>query len=844
MNYKTTLYLAIGLLVVLGGIYFAKLRAPEPTAETEIATPAPRYGANTDAGVARNLIDPDAIGEPAKVVCRREGHKEWVFERDLESDTPGPQWKLTAPFEALAVGYEIERIPRQILAATYEISHQPGAPGAVTTERAGLEPPAAVITIYDDEEKSVTVEIGRAAGSGDTYVRLPDADTIYVADSMLQSLLKNNALDYRERQLWTFTPKDVTAVEIVDRAGAEPVTYRFARGAGAAWLMEAPAPAPATKKVEEMLRTLSRVRVSKWCADGAGELGVYGLDPAALTVRVTVEQEITPEPQEEASDETKADEPGADEEPMLETTVYELHLAHRSPIGEDTQVYVRAGDQTLIGTLLKTSADQCRPVMSAWRDMHVVRAPGADATRIELNVAGATAVLNKQGSRWKFADSDWHAQAEDVKALLDALRNLEATAFVDGVTGDLESFGLSEPQAQIGLTLRGAAEPVRIAVGSYTDERVKRLVYVRLNDSTSIAKVRAHDVEPLLKAPDAYRERTVVQMPTGRVEQVTITAPNPYSGETWVRTYQKRDNIWHLTAPVAAELEGPRFAELVSTLAALEADEIVAEDAEPAAYGLDQPTASVTLTLKPLKRFQAEPVEKTPAADDKAESETSNPDVEKEEAETPDAEAPDAVADEADAPEPAPLKVTEVTGPSETVELILAQRDGMLYAYRPDRPVIYRVAPALLDKLQDQYRALHLIAFEESQVDQFSIRQDTETHTFVRANNAWRYAAEPDLPLDQNKVKNLLLQVGDLKAQAYVAYGVQDLAVFGLAEPARQVTIVSHDAPEIGLAVSSMVCPGDPAPGNYAVLLDSRDVFLLRPEDASRFDVVLDDLEK
>ena len=842
MNYKTTLYLALGLLVVLGGIYFANTRAPEPAAESETATPAPRYGANMDAGVARNLIEPDAIGEPAKIVCQRAGQEDWVFERDFESDAPGPQWKLTAPFEAPAVGYEVERIPRQILAATYEISHQPGAPGAVTAARAGLDPPAAVITIYDDEDKSVAVEIGRAAGSGDTYVRLPGADTIYVADSMLQSLLKNNALEYRERQLWTFAPKDVTSVEIVERTGAEPMTYRFGRGAGAKWVMEAPAAAPATDKVDEMLRTLSRARVSKWHADGAGELGVYGLDPAALTVRVTAEKKIPPKPKEEPSDE--AEEPDAKEEPTIETTVYELHLADRSPIGEDTQVYVRSGDQTLVGTVLKTSADQCRPVMSTWRDMHVTQAPVADVTAIQLDVTAVTATLNKQGSRWKFADSDWYAQAGDVKALLDALKDLEATAFVDGVGGDLDSFGLTEPRAVIGLTLRGQAEPVRIAVGSYTDERVKRLVYVRLNDSTSIAKVRAHDVEPLLKHPDAYRERTVVQVPTARVEQVTITAPNPYLGETWVRTYQKRDNTWHLTAPVEAELEGPRFTELVSTLAALEADEIVAEDAEPAAYGLDQPTASVTLTLKPLKRFQAEPAEKTPAADDEVEPEAVDPDAEEEAAETSDAQAPDSSADGADAQEPAPLKVTEVTGPPETVEVMLSQRDGVLYAYRSDRPVVYRLAPGLLDKLQAQYRDLHLVEFDEGQVTQFTIRQDAETHTFVRTNNAWRYEAEPDLPLDQNKVKNLLLQVGDLKAQAYVAYRVQDLAVFGLADPARQVTIVLEDAPDLGLAVSDMAFPGDSGDGRYAALLGARDVFLLRPEDISRLHVVLDDLEK
>ena len=43
-------------------------------------------------------------------------------------------------------------------------------------------------------------------------------------------------------------------------------------------------------------------------------------------------------------------------------------------------------------------------------------------------------------------------------------------------------------------------EPERIVIGGYTDPQLKRLVYARRNEATSIAKVQAKSVAALLRA--------------------------------------------------------------------------------------------------------------------------------------------------------------------------------------------------------------------------------------------------------------------------------------------------------------------------------------------------------
>ncbi|MCH7814400.1 MAG: hypothetical protein IID40_10320, partial [Planctomycetes bacterium] len=71
MNPKTTLGLAVALIIVVGGLYL--------TRSDEASNPAPPPPP-TELLADKSLIDQD-FGEVVKVVCRRSDGAEWTFER-------------------------------------------------------------------------------------------------------------------------------------------------------------------------------------------------------------------------------------------------------------------------------------------------------------------------------------------------------------------------------------------------------------------------------------------------------------------------------------------------------------------------------------------------------------------------------------------------------------------------------------------------------------------------------------------------------------------------------------------------------------------------------------------
>lgn len=831
MNFKTTLLLLV-LFVGLGAVYFLQLKA-KPNDSAAIDEPA-RFKPST---VAREFIE-DKLGEPVKIVCKRKDGEEdgeaWVFEKDADLVRLGgqPGWRMTAPHQFLAKSWEINRFVTQFNGLTYDISFKPGDSGAVSAEDAGLQPPEATVLITDEDGKSVTVEIGKPASTSQTYVRIAGSDTIVVGKANLDGLVKDSALDYRDQQVWKINKDDVLRVEIFDNSDLKnPVNYRLSRQDGQ-WMFEAPVTAKATKKVDEMLRSLTTLRAIRWLDHREDRLAMYGLQPGALTLQLTVRETIEEDQDTEAAEETgandtegrndadadddgdgDADDDGdsdgdADDdatEPKTIEKTYVLHLSNRSPIGEDTKVYFRVGDEPIVGSLNKTIADRFKPAMNDWREMKLTTAKVNKATRIELTVDGSSAVLVREGAAWTFEDDGSAAERSDVTALLTAVADLKAMAFVDG-SGHATAFGLADPQALVRLTIPGVEEVERITVGSYTDANTKRLVYVRRNEAQSIAKVRVADVQPLLKSPRSYRDRTVFNLQSDRIQELTLSLHNRFGIARTELSLRAEEDGWKLTAPVLAEVRQDRIKSLVSALAQLTAEAIVADEGALTAYGLHDPQARVTIVYQPPPTYR----------------------IEKQDGEG-----------EEDA------KMEPVEIPSDPQELLLSvtEHDGVIYAARTDRSVVYRIDRSTFDQLFEELRSDEVLSFDESKVTEFSISSPDGAHSFVRKDGKWLYGPEPDLPLDEKKVQNLLLQLKDLKTHRYVEQAASDLAPFDLEKPAQEIQIKFKDGPSIQLQVSSSSCDADPKHGAYARIDDSHAIFLLAPDVQGRYAVVLAELE-
>lgn len=811
MNKNTTLALAL-LVVILGSLYYVLQTRPVTTDE-ETETPA----FSPSAVAAKDLIE-DELGDVVQVVCKRKDGEEWVFEKDTDATgTDAGTWRMTAPLEMKCIQWEVDRFGSQFGRLQYELSYRSGEPGAVTAAEAGLEPPEATVTLTDAEEKTVTVEVGNPAPNRGTYVRLAGSEEICVAKSDLQRLFKDSALAYRDTQLWDFKSADVTRVEIEDRskAGAS-VSYAITRD-GSRWMMESPVTARATSKVDDMLNQMGRLPGVKWYEDDPENLSMYGLDPAALTVRVTVEQEV---PAEDGTDEegtteeaeAKQEAPSEEEEeepapePVKKVTVYELHLSDRSPLGEDTKVYMRIGEEHAVATLGKTTADKFKPVMSQWREMHVTTANVGGARRINISTTDGAATLVKDKGVWSFEGDGGLAEESAVSDVLTAIGDLEAVAFVDEGTDDPATFGLEEPRARIELTIPGVEGTEQIAVGGYTDERTKRLVFVRRNELTSIGKARATDVARLLQGPRVYRDRTILDVLPSRFQRITLNTANRFADGSMELALEREDSTWTMVEPVGAPVREDQVDKLVEAMGGLRAEQVVGGEDEVSAYGLHAPAVTVTLTHRPLA--EREPANTEDQGDDSA---TTTADTEP---------------------------------PLLTVELAVTEHDGHYYAKRSDTPVIYEVTEAFHKQLLAEYRTDRVLDFDGDQVNRFALRQGDETYVFVKQDDRWKYEAEPDLPLDTQKVQNLMLQVRDLRTLRHVVHAAADLAAFGLAKPAREATVTLADGTSHALWVSDQAGDNGTDRGFFSTVVGSGNVFLLTAESVKRLHVSLDELEE
>ena len=818
MNTKMTLLLAVAL-VVLASLYYVVRSRPAADQAEALAPPRPASSV-----ASRDLFE-EKLGDVVKVVCQRKGGEEWVFEKNADTSVTGQaEWQMISPLDMKCTSYEVTKFGSRLGNLKYELSYKPGQPGAVTAAQAGLDPPEAVVTLTDADDKNATIEIGRKASGRETYVRLGGADEICVAKVDLSDLVKDKPLDYREKRLWDFEKGDVARVEIVDRSDpAAPVSYALSKD-GARWMFESPVTAKATSKVDEMLGAMGRLRTIQWHDDDADKLAMYGLEPAALTVRATVEEEVAPEEHaqdDHAAETEEAAEPGTEEpaetEPQKKVTVYELHLSDRSPIGEETKTYLRIGDESAVGTARKAQIDKFKPVMSEWREMRITTASVKDAIRIDLSTPEGSATLLQGEAGWSFDPDGGRAEESAVSELLKAIGDLNAVAFVDEEPIDTAAFGLDEPQTEVRLTIPGIEGVERITVGGYTDQTTKRLMYVRRNDLASVAKVRKSDVTRLIQGPHLYRDRTVIDVLPSRYERIELSAVDAMTGEPSEVTLGRGDDGWRMIEPVDAPVREEQMDKLVEALGGLRAQRVVAEAAEETAYGLHAPAVKVALTYKPPVQYRIEEpkIEEPEGAGDPAE--------------------------EGDKPTtPVPVKIQP---PSQILTLLVTEHDGTIYAKRPDRSAVFEMPRAFYQELTAEYRIDRVLDFDAAEVHRFSIRNGDRTHGFERREDRWVYQAEPDLPLDTQKVENLLLQVGDLRTKRYARHAAEDLAPYGLITPSREVAVALADGTEHVLWVSDERADIGGAKGLYAAVKGHSGVFLLTTDAVERFAVSLDELE-
>ncbi len=801
MNFKTSIFLCIVLVVVLVG--FLTLRSQQAQ-EAEPETPKP-----PTAELSQPLFD-EPPEEVVAVTCTQGEQGPWRFERATDEDGGASgDWQLADPIEAKVTGYLVDGIVNRLKGLRYRVKHEAGESGGVTLEQAGLSPPRAVVEMKAEDGTAYTVQVGKPASGRETYVGLPDSDAVYVVQTSLDNLVRDRLVEYLDKSMLEFDANDAVSIQVTYKPlDAEATEYRLTKAERADWVFEAPFDADADDEaVLGAIRAMARLRAAEWItADASVDVGRYGLEPPELDIRVTCEVVTEVPVEDEEGGDVEEGEEAAEPETIekIETNHYRLLVAGRGPLGKDQQVYAKVADMPGVAAIAKPTAEKLKPNIDEWRNMEVLRADVSGATKIRIQSGEDPpfTLLKTEEGKWTFEDEGGLADKEAVDALIKDSNSLRAVAFVDDADPGSPEFGLTEPSVEIHFTLPGREAPERLTVGGPTDATAKRLYYVRYRASTSIAKVRAADVQPLMRDALAYENKQITDLPVSDIDFIELTRPNPITDEPETIELERRSGqAWRIVAPIERKTDPTTVTGLVTALASLEAERVIARTAEPTAYRFDAPTAQAAISYRELPDMAG------------------------------------AGAGAGDSGDPADL------GPQErTLLLEFVDIGHTIYARRSDKPAVYAVRRADYASLLEELGDKTIWDIGDGDVVAASVKSGESTHRFEKQDDEWVYAGEPDLPIDGAKVDALVKRIRELKIDHFVAYGVDDPAEYGLAEPERTIHVETNDGRSATLLISASPCAGGPRRSHCAIIEGGSNVFSLKG-DLSGFDVRIADFE-
>jgi hypothetical protein len=764
MNFKTTFVLLV--LVIIGVGLWIVAGTPEPVTEEtgDEATPP-----TTERYVLDARPEADQV---VRVEFERRDQPTLVFERSAKEDDPEQMddWRMIAPLASATETYQVDGLVRLLTGLQYQRSFKPEA-GEVTLADAGLEPPAATLTLTDRDGKQYAAQIGRkVALSNNMYVRAAGSDEVLIVTRDLTRDVEREVDDYRAKRLLKLTAADARSIKIEH----EGRSYDFSRADDQQWVINAPVKAYALNdKVRALVEALGRVRVDEFVADAPAELQSYGLDTPALAIQVVTEQteEVTPEPEESAEPSSQPS------EPTVKTVVAEhaLHVGGFADL-KSTKRYVKLPDQPWVASVTQSQLDKLFPNLSGLRDPSVTRVKAADVTRLELTQAGATTTLEKQAGDWQGTGDLVELETEAVKSLLRTFEDVNAIDYIDQPQ-DLAEYGLDVPRAILTVSTSGSVEPVTLRIGADTPSG--RNTYVQASGQTSVMVISAERAAELTVQPIALRSREVTSFTPEQIRRFSIR-----HGEKSYLLARKPDGPgWQMLEPADAPPDPSATRELANDLSRLRARQVVARD-DFASYGLDTPALVIEFTV-------AQPPVGPPPTSQEA--------------------------------QPEPQLVTHT--------LRVGRQAEKTYARYDDGPYVFELDDTVYQVFTAEFIKPGLFDIQGADVTYLKIEAPGGAVEFEHDGQQWTYPPDRFLQLAQKKVGDFVTELAELRVSAYVAYRGGDLATYGLADAPVTVTLRLKDESTITLKVDQ-VRPGELP--RKAAWVERQRVFLLRPAEAEK----------
>lgn len=332
-----------------------------------------------------------------------------------------------------------------------------------------------------------------------------------------------------------------------------------------------------------------------------------------------------------------------------------------------------------------------------------VTADSIDA--IEFKSAdGQMSKVEKAGDQWKLVDPvQADADAAEVSAVTNAIATLDVDRVLDENPKDLKTYGLDPARIDIGFRVKGQKDARHLLVGEKTATGGD--LYARLPNQKRVFLISSYNDTTFNKNTFALRDKKIVKVERDKVDGLEIQ-----DGSN-VFQFARSGSDWKIVKPIAARADYGQLEGIVERLATAQMQALVSDsDPDLKKYGLDRPTATITLT----------------------------------------------------------------TGGTQTALLLGKTENAVIYAKNSTRPMIFTVAPTVkTDAIKElgDYRRKDLFDARSFTANRVELHRGTETITLEKKtqNGKDTWSKADGKAADAMKVDALLSQLTALRAQSFEA---------------------------------------------------------------------------
>jgi len=224
----------------------------------------------------------------------------------------------------------------------------------------------------------------------------------------------------------------------------------------------------------------------------------------------------------------------------------------------------------------------------------VLKIEPSDVAKIIVKADNEEYVVAPKGDDWIIeSDSTLRIKPSTIQSFVYSCTTIHADSVISENSVDAEKYGFNEPQGIVTVFLKNGERKI-ISIGDATIDGKNN--YIMISDDEKIYLKSAYGVSKLLPQKRSFVNLNLLSVDT---EDITSLSHVQISkqGKTDVKIESVGENVWKMTKPVYAEVNGQVLADnVLSAVAALDAKDVVeahASSLKP--YGLDTPYAEFSI---------------------------------------------------------------------------------------------------------------------------------------------------------------------------------------------------------------------------------------------------------